>query len=118
MWGVGAHERHREAPAVGDVVLAYVGGPVQQLVARAELGSVAHRWTPSEARRYPGFSRGGVLLREIERWDPPVPMSLVLSRVDPAENARAELDTGVVRIAAGEHDAAIGAAAGNRRPRG
>jgi len=45
-------------------------------------------------------------------------MSLVLSRVDPAENARAELDTGVVRITAGEHDAAIGAAAGNRRPRG
>lgn len=35
-------------------------------------------WTPSEAQVYPG----GVLLAELEEWDPPVPMSAVRTVLD------------------------------------
>ena len=61
---------------------------------------------------YPGDSPGGVLLAQVEEWEPPVPMSAVLSQIDPAENARAEFEAGVVRITAGEYETALAVAAG------
>ena len=58
------------------------------------------------------ISRGGVLLAQVEEWDPPVPMSTVLSQIDPAENARADFEVGVVRITASEYETALAVAAG------
>lgn len=51
-------------------------------------------------------------LYRIEHWDPPVPMDSVLSQIDPAENAKADFKTGVVRITANEYDTACAVAAG------
>jgi hypothetical protein len=65
---------------------------------------------------YPGDSRGGVLLAEVEEWDPPVPMSTVLSQIDPAENARADFEAGIVRVTANEYETALAVAAA-RQPR-
>jgi hypothetical protein len=100
MWGVDADEPHRDALAAGDLVLVY----------RAELASAVHDWTPSEAQLYPGDSPGGVSLAQVEEWDPPVPMNAVLSQMDPAENARADFETGVVRITANEFETALAVA--------
>ena len=62
---------------------------------------------------YPGDSPGGVLLAQVEEWDPPVPMSTVLSQIDPAENARADFEAGSVRITAHEYETALAVAAGH-----
>jgi hypothetical protein len=61
---------------------------------------------------YPGDSPGGVMLAQVEEWDPPVPMSRVLSHIDPAQNARADFEAGVVRITANEYETALAVAAG------
>jgi hypothetical protein len=111
MWGIDADERHRNALAPGDLILIYLGAPERKFIGRAELASAVHDWTPSEAPVYPGDSPSGVLLGQAEEWDPPVPMSTVLSRIDPAENAKADFEAGVVRITASEYEAALGAAA-------
>ena len=60
---------------------------------------------------YPGDSPGGVLLAEVEDWDPPVPMNTVLSQLDPAEKAKADFQAGVVRITANEYETALAVAA-------
>ena len=111
MWGVDAGERHRTELAPGDLVLIYVGAPEREFIGRAELASAAHDWMPSEAETYPGNSRGGVVLAQVEEWDPPVPMSAVLLRIGPSETAKADFEAGVVRITAGEHEAALAVAA-------
>jgi hypothetical protein len=79
--------------------------------AAPELASASHGWTASEARVYPGGSPGGVVLAQVEEWDPPVSMSTVLSQIDPAENARADFAAGVVRITANEYETALSVAA-------
>jgi hypothetical protein len=112
MWGIDADERHRDALAPGDLVLVYLGAPEREFIGRAELASAVHDWTPSEAEVYPGESPGGVLLARVEEWDPPVPMKTVLSQIDPAENAKADFQAGVVRITAHEYDTALAVAAG------
>ena len=61
---------------------------------------------------YPGDSPGGVLLAQVEEWDSPVPMSTVLSQIDPPGNARADFEAGVVRITANEYETALAVAAG------
>jgi len=109
MWGIDADERHRNALAAGDLILVYLGAPERKFIGRAELASAVHDWTPSEAV-YPGDSPGGVLLAQVEEWDPPVPMSTVLSQIDPAENARADFEAGVVRITANEYETALAVA--------
>jgi hypothetical protein len=53
-----------------------------------------------------------VSLAQVEEWDPPVPMQAVLSQIDPAENATADFETGVVRITPTEFAAALAVAAG------
>jgi hypothetical protein len=111
MWGVDAKERHRSALATGDLVLIYLGPPDREFIGRAQLASAAHHWSPSEAEAYPGCATGGVLLAQVEEWDPPVPVSAVLSRIDPSERAKGEFGSGVVRITAGEFAAALGVAA-------
>ena len=112
MWGVDAGERHRDALAPGDLVLLYLGAPERQLIGRAELASAVEEWTPPDAQLYPGDSPGGVFLGELEEWDPPVPMDDVLSQIDRSQNARADFDTGVVRITANEYETAVAVAAG------
>jgi hypothetical protein len=112
MWGIDADEPHRNALAAGDAILVYLGAPERTFIGRAELASAVHDWTPSEAQVYPGDSPGGVLLAQVEEWDPPVPMSAVLSQIDPAENARADFETGVVRITANEFETALAVATG------
>ena len=74
----------------GDLVLIYLGAPERVFIGRAEVASAVHDWTPSEARVYPGDSPSGVVLAQVEEWDPPVPMKTVLSQIDPAENAKAD----------------------------
>ena len=113
MWGVDVHERHRDALAAGDLVIIYLGAPEREFIGRAELASAAHDWTPAEGAAYPGDSVGGVLLARVEEWDPPVPMSAVLSRINSAE-AKADFETGVVLITGNEYESALAVAAGWR----
>ena len=107
MWGIDADEPHRNALASGDLILIYLGAPEREFIGRAELASAVHDWTPSEAQVYPGDSPSGVLLAQVEEWDPPVPMNAVLSQIDPAENARADFEAGVVRITAHEYQTVL-----------
>ena len=118
MWGVDTDEPHRNALAAGDLILIYLGAPERELIGRAELASAAHDWTPSEAQVYQGDSPGGVLLAQVEEWDPPVPMDTVLSQIDPAENAKADFQAGVVRITATEYETALAVAAGRAHSTG
>jgi hypothetical protein len=112
MWGIDADEPHRNALAAGDLILVYLGAPERKFIGRAELASAVHDWTPSEAQMYPGDSPGGVLLTQVEEWDPPVPMSTVLSEIDTSENARADFEVGVVRVTANEYETALAVAIG------
>jgi hypothetical protein len=109
LWGIDANEPHRDALAAGDLVLVYLGAPDRELIGRAELASAVHDWTSSEAQAYPGDSPSGVSLARVEEWDPPVPMSAVLSQIA-SETARADFETGVVRISAGEFETALAVA--------
>ena len=111
MWGVDLAEAHRSALGPGDQALIYLGAPEREFIGRAELASAARDWTLSEAQVYPSESTGGVVLAEVEEWDPPVPMRSVLSRIEPPEKARADFHAGVVRITANEYDTALAVAA-------
>jgi|SRR5882672_5303244 len=112
MWGIDADEPHRNALASGDLILIYLGAPEREFIGRAELASAVRAWTPSEAQEYPGDSPSGVLLAQVEAWDPPVAMNTVLSHIDPAGNAKADFQAGVVRITANEYATALAVAAG------
>src|SRR5882724_4326847 len=112
MWGIDADEPHRNALAPGDLILIYLAAPEREFIGRAELASAVHDWTPSETQVYPGDSLGGVLLAQVEEWDPPVPMSAVLTQIDSPGSARADFEAGVVRITASEYETALAVAAG------
>jgi hypothetical protein len=111
MWGVHADEPHCDALASGDLILIYLGAPEREFIGRAELASAVRDWTPSEARMYPGDSPGGVLLAQVEEWDPPVSMNAVLAQID--SEAKADFQAGVVLITAHEYDTALAVAAGD-----
>ena len=113
MWGIDVDEPHRDALAAGDLVLLYLGAPDREFIGCAELASAIHDWTPSEDRVlvYPGDSPGGVALAEVEEWDPSIPMSAVLSEIEPGESAKADFQAGVVRITATEYETALAVAA-------
>jgi hypothetical protein len=113
MWGVEADEAHGSSLAIGDLALVYLAAPDRLFIGRVELASGVHKWTTAEAETYPGDSAGGVLLAQVEEWDPPVPMSAVLSQIDKSEKARADFDMGVVRITDGEYETALAVAAAN-----
>ena len=112
MWGIGPDERHRDMLAPGDLVLIYLAAAEREIIARAELASAVRDWTPSEAQRYPGHSPSGVFLSGVEQWDPPLPMETVLVHIDPAANAKADFDMGVVRITAHEYETVLAVGAG------
>jgi hypothetical protein len=112
MWGIDADEPHRNALAPDDLILIYLGAPERAFIGRAELASAVHDWTPSEAQLYPGDSLSGVMLAQVEEWDPAVSMKTVLAQIDPAENAKADFQAGVVRITANEYETALAVAAG------
>jgi hypothetical protein len=114
MWGVEAKEPHLAVLAPGDLALIYIGPPEASFVGRAELGSAVRDWTPEEAEAYPGDGLGGVLLADVEEWDPPVPMQAVVARVDPTgsnpyvqANARDGFQNGVVLITEAEYEAVL-----------
>jgi len=115
MWGVDGGEPHRAALAPGDLALIYVGPPLRGFVGSAELASGVRGWTSAEARLYPGDGRGGVLLTDVEEWDPPVPMQTVVLRIDPSvsnpyvqANAKNGFQNGVVQITEHEYEAVLG----------
>jgi hypothetical protein len=112
MWGIDGDEPHRAALVPGDLALIYLGAPAREFIGRVELASAARDWTSSEAHVYPGDSPGGVLFAQVDEWDPPVPMATVLSQLDPVGDAKADFQTGVVRITAYEYDTALSVAAG------
>ena len=112
MWGIDADAPHRNALASGDLILIYLGAPEREFIGRAELASSVHDWTPFEAQVYPGDSPSGVLLAQVEEWDPPVPMNTVLSKIEPAGSAKVDFQARVVRITANEYETALAVAAG------
>jgi EVE domain len=114
LWGVDAEEPHGDALAAGDLVLVYLGAPDREFIGRAEVASAVHAWTPDEAQVYPGDSPSGVSLALVKQWDPPVPMNVVLSRLDPSAKAKADFDVGVVRITEHEYETVLAVAASNR----
>lgn len=112
MWAVDRDEPHGSSLAAGDLVLVYLGAPERKLVGRAELASPLHDWSEAEAQACPGDSAGGVTLTQVEEWDPPVPMSAVLSQMDPSEKAKADFALGVARVTANEYATVVAVAAG------
>jgi hypothetical protein len=112
LWAIDREERHRDALTPGDLVLIYLGAPEWKFIGRAELASAVHAWTPAEGQAFPGECPAGVLLAKVEEWDPPVPMTAVLSQIDRTEGARADFDAGVVRITVDEYETALAVAAG------
>lgn len=96
-WAVGVDEAHHDALAAGDLVLVYLGAPKRTFIGSAELAS------PVDA--------GAVSLIDVEEWDTPVPMDAVLALIDRSAGARADFDTGVVRITADEYETALAVAA-------
>jgi hypothetical protein len=103
VWGVGPDEPHRDALAAGDLVLVYLGAPERVFIGRAELASAVREWTS-------GASTSGVSLAQVEQWDAPVPMDVVLSRLDSSAKAKADFEFGVVRIIQHEYETVLAAA--------
>jgi len=118
MWGIDPGERHRNALTAGDLSLIYLAAPQREFIGRAELASGVHDWTPSEAQVYPGESPSGVLLADVEEWDPPVPIDAVLSQIDRTEGARADFEAGVLRITRNEYETTLAVAGGRAPPAG
>jgi hypothetical protein len=110
MWGVDAEERLQSALPPGELTLIYLGAPVRAFIGHAEIVPPVHNWTPSQAAEYPGDSPGGVFAG-VEAGDPPVAIEAVLAQIDPAENAAADFQSGVVRITANEYATALAVAA-------
>lgn len=110
MWDVGPDEPHRDALSAGDLVLIYLAAPARVFIARAELASSVRPLTSGQPDPAQPSGRSGVLLGQIDRWDPPVVMDAVLARIDPASKAKADFDHGVVGITHHEFDAAVAAA--------
>ena len=114
MWGIGRHERHRDALVPGDLALIYLPAPEAVFIGHAELATAVHDWTASEVEAYPGGSPSGVLLSRVVEWVTAVPMDSVVERIDPTAtnplvqaNAAAGFQTGVVRITDDEYEAAL-----------
>lgn len=111
-WGIDVGEPLSDVLAPGDAALIYLGAPERLLVGRAQLASAVHLWTTSEAQAYPGSSPSGVVLDDVEEWEPPVPMVTVLQRIDRSEGARADFQQAVVRITANEYETTLAVAGG------
>jgi hypothetical protein len=113
MWDIGADEPHRDALSSGDLVLIYLAAPARVFIARAELASSVIALMPDQPEPAQPSGRNGVLLDQIDWWDPHVAIDAVLARIDPANKAKADFDHGVVGITRDEFEAAV-ATASNR----
>jgi hypothetical protein len=118
MWGIDADEPRGGELAAGDLVLIYLGAPERRFVGRAELASASRDWTAPEARAYPGDAPSGVLLAQVEEWDPPIPIEPVLSELGPASGAKADFERHVVAITAHEYETTLAVAARLARSNG
>jgi hypothetical protein len=114
MWAVHPAEPHRASLAAGDLVIIYISPPERAFVGRAVLASAVRDWSPAEARVHPFGAESGVLLADVEEWDPPVPMDDVVARIDPTgsnpsvqANARDGFQNGVMLITEGEYEAVL-----------
>jgi hypothetical protein len=114
MWEVRRDERDGDALAPGDLALIYLPAPAAEFIGRAELATAVQDWTPSDAEAHRGDSSSGVLLSQVEEWDPAVPMDAVVRRIDPAasnplvqKNAAAGFRQSVVRITGAEYENAV-----------
>jgi hypothetical protein len=122
MWGIGDDEVVRDALVACDLALIFVAAPQGELVGRARPAPEFHKWTRREADAHPGDSPGGVLLSDVERWEPALPMETVVTRIDPMAtnpivqaNATLGFQRGVVRITADEYESALAASRERRR---
>jgi hypothetical protein len=93
-WHIDADEPHRDELAPGDLVLVYLGAPERVFLGRAVVTA----------------AKPDVSLGDVEEWDPPVPMSTVLAGIDRSAGARADFETGVVRITEQEYETALAVA--------
>lgn len=109
-WDIGLDERHRNALSAGDLVLIYLAAPARVFIARAELASSVRPLTPVQSEPAQPGGRSGVLLGQIDWWDPPVAMEAVLARIGPGSKAKADFDHGVVGITRDEFEAAVAVA--------
>jgi|SRR3954447_3545518 len=114
MWPVARDERDGDSLAPGDDVLICLPAPNAEFIGRGELATAVHDWTPSEAETYPGDSPSGVLLCEVEEWDPGIGMDTVVARIDPTgsnplvqANAAAGFSTSIVQITPDEYEAVV-----------
>lgn len=111
LWGVDQQEPHADALGIRDLALVYLGAPDRVFIGRAEIASTVHPWTPLEASRYPGDTATGVLLTQVDAWDPPLPMADVLTEIGPSDTTKADFPYGVMRIVESEYRAALAVAA-------
>jgi hypothetical protein len=93
-WPVGADERHRDELEIGDLALVYVAAD-RVFIALVELASGVED------------DASEVTLASVEWWDPPAPIDVVIAATDPTDKAKAEFDTGVLRITPTEYEAAV-----------
>jgi hypothetical protein len=112
-WGIGADEPHADALSPGGHVLIYLA-PDRSFVARADIATPVHAWTPAERDAYPGDAATGVVLTNVEHWERPVPLDMVVSRIDPTgpnpqvqANAAVGFRSAVVRITEDEYQTAM-----------
>ena len=112
-WAIGADEPHRDALSAGDRVLIYLAAPARVFIAQAELASSVRPLMPDQPETTQLHGPRGVLLDQVDWWDPPVRMDAVLARIDPANKAKADFDHDVVAITPDEFKAALTAASGS-----
>lgn len=85
-WAVRREERHRDALANGDLVLAFVAA-TREFVGRAKLGSAFLDPLPVEpAASAPAVS--GVLLADADAWTRGVPLAAAVQSIDPTGSNR------------------------------
>src|SRR5512133_1323322 len=79
VWDIDPDAPHRDALSPGDLVLVYVAAPDRVFIGHAALASAVQVLTSTETHAYGGDLRSGVVLSDVEEWDPPVPMEAVLA---------------------------------------
>jgi len=109
-WDIDPNTPHRDALSCGDLALIYVAAPDSVFIGCARLDSAVQELTGDHAGLRPG-----VLLSDIEEWDPPVRMETVLGRIGPSDKAKAEFTVDVVRITPHEYETAVTVAAEHRK---
>lgn len=113
VWALGRDERHRNLLAPGDLALIHVAKPRCEFIGRAELATAFRDWTPADSKALPDGRSSGVFLAAVELWPRPVPLDVVVHRIDPtASNPHVQQNatgfrSGVVRITAEEYAAVV-----------